>query len=413
MLNSLRIVGFKSLAMKAPVELAPLTVLFGPNAVGKSNFIDAVQVFSRLASERTLADALSEPVRGRALETFSLPAGGLPALLEQERATFVLEATIERSTRRMLYKAEVAVSPRTGRLSVSDEFLAQLTGKRTVLGDPRLEVVDGQIRVRRRKRGKPLFEHLGQAFTQLSDRRFTGRDYDVIEQAREELSSWKAYYLDPRMAMRSARGPEEVSDIGPSGERIGPFLFRLKGQEPKAYDSVRRIFKTLVPSVQDLAVDVDPKRGVIDIDIIQRGTPFSARVASEGTLRVLALACVACNPWGGSLVAIEEPENGVHPRRIELIARMLLSLSTDEPGPRQVLVTSHSPVFCGAVSRLANEQPDSIALYRVGLSKGSTELVRFQPSGPLFQDVELREALTTPSEEQVFDALARRGLLDE
>jgi hypothetical protein len=59
-------------------------------------------------------------------------------------------------------------------------------------------------------------------------------------------------------------------------------------------------------------------------------------------LRVLALCAIAVNPWNGPLSAFEEPENGVHPRRLELIADLLTSLALEQG--RQLVVTSHSPL---------------------------------------------------------------------
>lgn len=56
MLTSIRVQRFKSLVDTGDIEIAPLTVLFGPNAAGRSNFLDAIQVMSKLASERTLKD---------------------------------------------------------------------------------------------------------------------------------------------------------------------------------------------------------------------------------------------------------------------------------------------------------------------------------------------------------------------
>ena len=100
-------------------------------------------------------------------------------------------------------------------------------------------------------------------------------------------------------------------------------------------------------------MDLDKRRGTLDILIRQDGTDFSTRIMSEGTLRVLALCAIAANPWGGSLIAFEEPENGVHPRRIELIAQLLISLARNQK--RQVIATTHSPVFCDAILKHARQ----------------------------------------------------------
>ncbi|MBU1208087.1 MAG: AAA family ATPase [Proteobacteria bacterium] len=87
MLKRLRVQGFKSLA-DIEVEFPALTVLFGPNASGKSNLLDALLILSRIATERTLADSLSGPVRGYPAELFRFPPGGLAnalrALLKEE-----------------------------------------------------------------------------------------------------------------------------------------------------------------------------------------------------------------------------------------------------------------------------------------------------------------------------------------
>ncbi len=94
MLEKLTVRGFKSLGAVENIELPPLVVLLGPNAAGKSNLIDAIQVLSRLAASRTVSDALSDPIPGYPIEAFSFPAGGLSELLQQPAAAFELEATL-------------------------------------------------------------------------------------------------------------------------------------------------------------------------------------------------------------------------------------------------------------------------------------------------------------------------------
>ena len=75
MLERLHIQGFKSLR-DTKVELAPLTVVFGPNAAGKSNLLEALLLLARLVGERTLTEAFAEGIRGYPLEAFSLPQKG-------------------------------------------------------------------------------------------------------------------------------------------------------------------------------------------------------------------------------------------------------------------------------------------------------------------------------------------------
>ena len=212
--------------------------------------------------------------------------------------------------------------------------------------------------------------------------------------------------------MRSAKPPAEVTDIGVLGEDIAPFLYRLRAERPKQFEAVKRTLRSVVPSIEDLEVDLDKRRGTLDVLIRQDGTDFSSRIISEGTLRVLALCAIAVNPWGGSLIAFEEPENGVHPRRIELVASLLLSLA--EYQKRQVIVTTHSPLFCDAVLRVAKSLPQKadISLLNVHRSAEGTKIHEFQTSGPLFQDSEIARALTAEREDGLFESLMMRGMLD-
>jgi predicted ATPase len=415
MLTSLTVKRFKSLADVGKIELRPLTVLFGPNAAGKSNLLDAVQLLSRLVSEKTLAEAFTEPVRGLALEAFMFPPEGLAGLLSMDSPSFRLEADLSVDKESFRYGVEVAIRPSSGTLSVEDELLQRLNRQGEPRGEATISRVPGtnSLRIRRTAgSARPRDEAVGLGYTQLSDRRFSGQNYRNVDKVRNELSSWRTYYLDPRVAMRAPRAPQEVDDVGALGEHIAPFLYRLKADQPKAFRAVQRTLRTLIPSVEDLSVDLDRKRGVLDVEIRQNGTPFSSRVVSEGTLRVLALTCIAANPFGQGLVSFEEPENGVHPRRIELIAQMLHSMATREEKPRQVLVTTHSPVFISAILREARRNPRQIAIYNATREGRDTRLRLFDATGPLFENEEIAEGLAAPTEDAVVEGMLLRGLLD-
>jgi predicted ATPase len=407
MLKSLSVRGFKSLANVEDIELAPFTLFFGPNAAGKSNLIDALQVLSRLATADTVAEALGPPVRGLPLEAFTFPEGGLPALLQSPEDTpprFRLRAQIEDVEVEgdgYQYEVEISITPRSGRLSVTDERIARFSDEGAPEWEPVLTrpAVNGGLEPppnERRRCGRRV--RVGHNQTLLSQ--VSGPDYADIAQVRRALGAFRSYYLDPRTAMRATQPPQEVDDIGTLGEHIAPFLYRLRSEQPKVFAAVRRSLCMLIPSVEDLSVDLDPKQGVLDVEIKQQGVSYWSRVMSEGTLRVLALACVATNPWAGSAVAIEEPENGVDPRRVELIAQMLGSLALGVSAKqRQVIVATHSPIFCGAIVRLARERPESVRLYQVIREGQHTRLSSFDPRGPLFDDPQIAQALTAPMEE--------------
>ena len=84
MLKRVHIRGYKSLA-DVEVTLEPLTVLFGPNAAGKSNFLDALQLLSRIGASRTLREAFVAPYRGKPLESFPIGKEGVKGLIQEAR----------------------------------------------------------------------------------------------------------------------------------------------------------------------------------------------------------------------------------------------------------------------------------------------------------------------------------------
>ena len=418
MLENLTVRNFKSLA-GVSIDFPRLAVLYGPNAAGKSNLLDAIQTLSRLGTQRTLADALGGPVRGHAIEAFTFPDTGLPGLLSKSGAQFRLESrvvTARNETYR--YRIEVRIRPDSGSLTVADEYLAQLGTGGEPRGRPAIEPQgEHHLDIRRKSRGRPRQESLGLNYTVLSDPRLGGTEYRWMERTREELSEWRTYYLDPRVAMRAARPPSDVRDIGALGELIAPFLYKLKAEDRKRFDAIVRTLRSLIPSIESLDVILDQRQGTLDLLVRQDGIDYSSRIVSEGTLRVLALCSIAVNPWGGSLLALEEPENGVHPRRLELIAQLLLSLALDQG--RQVIVTTHSPLFCDAVLKEAHWRADgaldAIALFNVCRIGRTTEIRRYEPKGPLFDksDPEISEGLASGFEDGWFEALMLRGLTDE
>jgi hypothetical protein len=134
------------------VTFPRLAVLFGPNAAGKSNLMDAVQALSRIGTARTLSDALSEPIRGYPLEAFAFPKGGLAALLSQKATRFSLDADLSIDRDRYRYWITVEIQPGSGSLGVQDEYLAAFTQRGDSMGNPSIESVGQQLRVRHKSK---------------------------------------------------------------------------------------------------------------------------------------------------------------------------------------------------------------------------------------------------------------------
>lgn len=419
MLTRLTARNFKSLG-DVTIELPRLAVLFGPNGAGKSNLIDAIQALSWIGNSRTLFDALGGqfPIRGHPFETFSFASEGLPALLQKGAACFSIDADLRTARGHYRYRVEPEIDFKSGQLSIADEFLAQIAMNGTLKGNPIIERTGNQFRIRRKGRVTRRREPTRMNHTILSDQSLSGDGYPWLDQVRAELLDWRTYYFEPRMSMRSEVSPADVIDIGTHGEYIAPFLYKLEAQQPKYFEAVSRALRSIIPSVEALHVWLDEQTGTLNLTVRQSGVDYSARVLSEGTLRVLALCAIAVNPWGGVLVALEEPENGVHPRRLELIAQLLLSLTTSNDtavSPRQLVVTTHSPLFVDAVLKARREAAiqHDVGIFNVRREEFGTVIEPFVVDGPLFSEAEIEQALVSGNDDGRFESLLMRGLIDE
>ena len=129
---------------------------------------------------------------------------------------------------------------------------------------------------------------------------------------------------------------------------------------------------SLVPSVTGIRTDVN-KFGEVELSLDEGKISMPARVISEGTLRVLGLLALSGVQEPPAVIGFEEPENGVHPRRIRDIAKLLVNRSLS--GTTQLIVTTHSPILPDHV------KPESLFVCRK--KDGETTIEPLQQWGPL------------------------------
>lgn len=416
MLKRIHIKGYKSLE-DLDVTLSPLTLLFGPNASGKSNLLDALQLLSRMATSRTLREAFEPPYRGKPLESFTMGAGGIEGLLQKERLTFSIEADLELSKslvesvnreiqemrrpsgdnrnqgggntpgrvreRNLRYRVEIEMVPRSGVLRVSDEYLAALNVKGEPTGSrrPFLGPEGDKLRLRLEGQAHPTDYDRYMDRTILSLPHYPPH-YPHLTAARRELESWLFFYFEPRERMRATGPVKEVRHIGLMGEELAAHLNTLRAFKPRQFEDIEKAMGLLLPDVDGIDVEVSDL-GEVELFVRENNVPIPARVLSEGTLRMLGILALACADEPPSLVGFEEPENGVHPSRIELIAEFLRTQKF--LGATQYIVTTHSPIL-----------PDllpSDSLYAARKIERETLIDAFTTWGPLGQRKDIDRAL--------------------
>ena len=245
--------------------------------------------------------------------------------------------------RDLRYRVEIEMLPQSGILRVTDEYLAALDSKGEPTGKrkPFVERDGEKIRLRLEGQGHPTYYDRYLDHTLLSMPHYPPH-YPHLVAARRELESWLFFYFEPRERMRAANPVREVHHIGLMGQELAAFLNTLKALKPRQFEAVEKALHTVMPNVDGIEMDVSDL-GEVELRLQENGVATPARVLSEGTLRVLGLLALTGADESPSLVGFEEPENGVHPRRIQMIAQLLRTHA--DSGKTQYIVTTHSPIL--------------------------------------------------------------------
>jgi predicted ATPase len=197
-------------------------------------------------------------------------------------------------------------------------------------------------------------------------------DSPTVLCARVEMRSWELLQLEPS-AMRKHDRLVDKPGLDASGGHMPATLYEL-GRLPlispvnanggsankarmesearsAAYQRVGNRLSELLGDVREVGVDVDEKRELLTLYVVDRwGTRTDARSLSDGTLSFIALVIKQMESRGQRMLCMEEPENGIHPRRIPAILDLLSDIAVDtnqavdDSNPlRQVIINTHSP----------------------------------------------------------------------
>ncbi|MEU6711902.1 AAA family ATPase [Nonomuraea sp. NPDC046802] len=301
MLTRIEIDGFKSF-LDFELDVPPFLALVGPNSSGKSNLLDALDfVRSALSAgdpELRDDDPLLNARRGKPQELFHQPVGqgSVP------RFTIAPVAEVGREGDRRRISARIEAARTDASWSVETEPL-----------DARSKLWPAEVK------------------------------------------HWHFHVPDPA----AMRRPTSVHDRRPLTETAGNLaavLGRMKGTGE--LDNLMVDVSALVPDVTGVSPVLDERQEEWSFDILVDHEPMPGRLASDGTLRVLALLAALYDQSSSGLLMVEEIENGLHPSRLgRLLERIAQRVGVSGRSWRQVILTTHSPV---AVSTLYQAAPEAL-----------------------------------------------------
>ncbi len=408
MITRLQVSGFKNL-VDVDVRFGPFTCIAGANGTGKSNLLDAIQFLSRLASEPFVNAASSiradDPKSSSPQSLFHrvgnsydnqmslsvemiIPAEGVDDLGQPANASI----TFVRYSIELSYRMDENL-PSLGAFRLQREELEHIN-----IGDAsrhiqfphsakewRRSVIQG----RRTSSFISTDEADGERIIRLSQDGTGGRPKSFLAAnlprtvlstvnatesptallARREMQSWRLLQLEPS----SLRRPDDfvtLPGLRSDGSHLPATLFYMKrspdshpngspAESSWVYEQVAARLSELIDDVYEIGVDRDEKRQLLTLQVTDRnGTTYPARALSDGTLRFLALAVLQLDPTSQGVICLEEPENGIHPARIQAILQLLQDIAVDVDIPvdrdnplRQVIINTHSPTVVNLVPR--------------------------------------------------------------
>ena len=338
-LTQIHIAGFGSLA-DATLEPGRLTVLIGANGSGKSNLLRALRMVPLM--------------HAGSLQRFVAEAGGASSLLHYgSKRTKWIDITLDfkQTDGRYRYAARLGFA-----------------------GGDRLIYLDESAGHARGASAEPKMRSLGVGHQEslLPDARHDDPTAKALNFWLAQLTFFHFHDTSLTSALRTHARAADDQYLHSNGSNLAAYLARLAASEEeadrKAGKRINRLVASIAPSVKALAPTLTGNGDTaVRLDWIDdHDERFGAHQLSDGTLRAIALITALAQPASRlpPFISIDEPELGLHPAAIQLIAELARSVCRHT----QVLFATQSTAF------LDHFEPDEVIV--VEREAGASRLVR-------------------------------------
>jgi predicted ATPase len=214
----------------------------------------------------------------------------------------------------------------------------------------------------------------GSSFTatvQSVNRSGWGTSYSSAAQSIKDLNSTRTQFFSlDASAIAAPVILQPHIELAPNGANLAVVLDRMRDQNPERFEALNQELGRWIPEFDRVLFET-PGQGARAIALRTRegGHLIQANEVSQGTLIALALLTIAFLPEPPSVICLEEPDHGLHPRLLRDVRDALYRLaypdgSRETRAPVQVIATTHNPYFLD----LFREHPEEIVIAeKVGL----------------------------------------------
>ena len=349
--------------------LTPMTAVIGKNGVGKSSLFDA---FGFLADCLKLGVEEACDERGR---------GGFDRIRSQgSDAPIVFEVSYrgELQTQPIIYTLHIT-KDENGRPKVLLESLQHQQGTQVYFF---LILIDGRGTAwKGEAQGQRVEEELYEGFNPSGLGRLIPRgdeppsandeteyvtlqgqrklgiatlgalvQHPRIASFREFVEGWYLSYFTPDAARSlPMAGPQRRLSI--HGDNLANVVQYMKREHPEGFEDILRKVASRVPGIEKIDTKPSPD-GRLLLRFNDRGfvDPFYAQQMSDGTLKLFAYLLLMEDPNPPPFICIEEPENGLYHKLLEVLAAEFRAHATGESNAPQIFVTTHHPYLVDALT---------------------------------------------------------------
>lgn len=335
MITSILVENFKSID-KLRLDLGNLSVFIGPNNAGKTNILDVFGFLKRHVSQHSSPSS-------------QILSGGDPTRNLNIELTGASTQGASES-----YRYAVSFSDQFGHLVVISEVfeVVEESARKILFG---VKAINSKINIATPFPGIPneLGRHprrlaLSSTVEQLmaylpghSQRTALQKYLHPLLVAYKDISGFARFNFDPSR-MRDPGQVKEQFTPNELGDNIPQVLHSLHSKNRRSsFDIIEEQLRAIVPEITELVSDLQDINTSIAIREDDSSRLVSSQSMPDGVLKLVALLVILNLPEKAPFIAIEEPENYIHPYAQNAVAGLLSAYAEDH----QLAITTHSPYF--------------------------------------------------------------------